>query len=166
MELLETIQEAAEESLPIPTPKPKQNVKTKSMPGWEDVKPFRDESYFWHQIWQSYGRPLNCYVHNMMKTTRNQYHYQLKKCRKAEDKIRKNKLLNSCLNGGKDLFNEIKRKRKSNTTVAASMDGVTTKIEEHFGNKYKNLYNSTDDEDELKRVQINAEDRVTIKFIG
>ena len=31
-----------------------------------------------------------------MKQTRNQYHYHYKKCRKAEEKIKKSKLLNAC----------------------------------------------------------------------
>ena len=32
----------------------------KKIPGWREiVGPFREEAYFWHQVWVSYGRPLN-----------------------------------------------------------------------------------------------------------
>ena len=62
----------------------------------------------------------------MMKRTKNKYHYEYKKCSKAEDKIKRNKLLDSCLNGGGDLFKEIKTMRKCKPVVATSMDGVQT----------------------------------------
>ena len=45
------------------------------------------------------GKPINTEVHKIMKKTKNKYHHKYKKCQKAEDKIRKNKLINSCLNG-------------------------------------------------------------------
>ena len=58
----------------------------KSSPGWRQaVKPFRDWAYFWHQIWQSCGRPHNTEIHKIMRKTRNQYHHEYKKCEKAED---------------------------------------------------------------------------------
>ena len=86
----------------------------KVVPGWREmVMPFREEAYSWHQIWLSCGRPINTEVHKMMKKTRNKYHYEYKKCCKAEDKI-----INSCLNGEGDLFSEIKSLRKSKSVVA------------------------------------------------
>ena len=99
MELLETMQGVAEENLPMPASGgATSNKEKKHIPGWtEAVKPFREEAYFWHQVWMSYGRPLNTEIHVMMKKTKNRYHYQYKKCRKAEDKIKRSKLLNFCL---------------------------------------------------------------------
>ena len=111
MDLLETMQEIAETSLPMPG-KGSDKVKVQSkgvIPGWNQaVKPFKDKAYFWHQVWVSLGCPLNSEIHKVMKRSKNKYHYELKKCRKAEDKIRSSKLLDACLNGGCDLFKEIK----------------------------------------------------------
>ena len=41
-----------------------------------------------------------------------------------KDTISKNKLLDACINGKGDIFEEIKRLRKTNETTATSMDGV------------------------------------------
>ena len=160
LDLLETMQEVAEESLPMPG-SGSGAKEQKVVPGWrEAVKPFRDEAYFWHQVWLSYGRPLNTDIHTMMKKTRNKYHYEYKKCCKAEEKIKSSKLLDSCLNGGVDLFKQIKSMRKCKSAVATSMDGVKTDVKGHFKNKYAKLYNSADDKQALLKVQEETERKV------
>ena len=136
MDLLETLQEIAETSLPMPAARGKARPNGQSngvIPGWKEaMKPFKDKAYFWHQVWVSLGRPVNNEIHQVMKRSRNKYHYELKKCRKAEDKIRSSKLLYACLNGGCDLFKEIKSMRKANSVVATSMDGVQNNVTDHF----------------------------------
>ena len=104
--VLDTVQTVAEQTLPCPSGS-KTDRKFDPVPGWkETVKPFRDNAYFWYQVWISCGKPVKTQVHYIMKRTRNIYHYQVNKCKKAEEKIRKNKLLDACLsNGGGDLFN-------------------------------------------------------------
>ena len=145
----------------MPVARKSGNKKQKVIPGWrEEVKPFRDQAYSWHQIWLSAGRPLNTELHRIMKRSRNRYHYEFKKCQKAEDRIRKNKLLDACLNGGADLFSEIKSMRKSKPVVASSMDDVHDNVKEVFKNKYEKLYNSTDDGADLLRVQAEIANRV------
>ena len=95
-----------------------------------------------------------------MKRTRNIYHYEYKKCQRAENKIKSSKLLNSCLNGEGDLFNEIKTLRKSRPVIATSMDGVKENIGEHFKQKYEQLYNSANDGFELRKVEAETEAKV------
>ena len=100
--VLDTIQDAAEVNLP--TPAPKNSSMKKIVPGWiDEVKPFRDKAFFWHQIWKSCGRPINNEIHKVMKHTRNIYHYQFKKCKNEEQRIKRVKLLNACLGDGGDL---------------------------------------------------------------
>ena len=70
------------------------------MPGFSDfVKPYREDSLFWHAIWVSAGRPQNTQLHLVMKSTRNKYHYAIRKVKRQESEIRKNKMLQECLNG-------------------------------------------------------------------
>ena len=95
-----------------------------------------------------------------MKVTRNKYHYELKKCRKAEDRIRSSKLLDACLNGGGDIFKQIKSMRSTNPVVATSMDGVQDNVKNHFSDKYERLFNSTDDGNDLLKVQEEIEANV------
>ena len=133
-QVLLTVQVVAEKCLQCPKGS-KEKVKT--MPGWnESVKPHRDIAFFLHQVWQSAGRPLNTGLHQIMKKTRNIFHMQARKCRKAEEKIKRNKLLNACLNGGSDIFKELKSMRKTKKVVANTIDGVSKDVPEHFKSIY------------------------------
>ena len=95
-----------------------------------------------------------------MKRSRNIYHYHYRKCKKAEQTIVKNKLLDACLNGGGDIFKEIKKLRATKPTVAASMDGVQNDVSGHFKNIYSELYNSVNDREDLIKIADETETKV------
>ena len=42
--------------------------------------------------------------------------------------------------------------RKTKGIVATSIDGHNTEVEEHFKDIYENIYNSTDDNEDVERV--------------
>jgi hypothetical protein len=93
--VLETVRQVAEDTLPIPAVGSSSKVRSIT-PGWKsDVKHFRDNAFFWHQVWESCGRPINTEVHRVMKRTRNVYHYQYRKCKNAEERIKRDKLLSA-----------------------------------------------------------------------
>ena len=97
-----------------------------------------------------------------MKKTRNLYHFQYRKCRNAQEKIKRDKLMSACMGEGGDIFKEIKALRKSTQSVATSIDGVTASIPEHFGAIYSQLYNSADDGEKLRAVHARAEAEVNM----
>ena len=103
---------------------------------------------------------MNTQLHNIMKRTRNTYHYHYKKCKKAEEQIKKSKLLSACIGEGGDLFEELEALRKSPPVIAISIDGVTENVPDHFGSIYITLYNSAKDATELKLVHQRVEDAV------
>ena len=146
--ILECLNECVQKCLPEVD-----NSKKKTFPGWNDeVKPFRENALFWHSIWLSCGKPLNNTVHNIMKKTRNVYHFQIRKCRKAADRLKRDRLLNACITGEGDIFHELKKIRMVNPTIPSSIDGVKNDIPGHFANAYQKLYNSTDDEKEMSKM--------------
>ena len=160
-DLLECVEAAAAEALPTPNQSRTLPSNTKLVPGWKTfVKPFRDNAYFWHQVWVSAGRPLNTELHRIMKKTRNIFHFQYRKCKKSEELITKNKLLDACINGSGDIFSEIKKLRKSKPVAATSMDGVKEDIPGHFKDIFSELYNSADDKEDLLKVLSDVEARV------
>ena len=110
---------ACETALPKPCIRAKSDHKhRKVIPGWySEVSPYQKDAQFWFAIWCSAGKPLNCHLHNIMKRTRNLFHYMLKKCRKSEEKIKSNKLLEACLNNDINIFDEIKKLRKCKSDV-------------------------------------------------
>ena len=117
--------------------------------GWSDyVEPYRKDAKFWHAIWVSLGRPLNCEVHNVMKRTRNLFHYAVRRVKKNREKIEQDNLLVSFLDGKvNNLIKELKSQRsKCKAKVPSHMDGHTgsENIANHFASKYSELYNSND----------------------
>ena len=101
----------------------KLDKKMKILAGWEEIKPEKPTAQFWHSLWISAQRPTIRVLHQIMKRTRAVYHYKLRKLKKIQDKIKADKLLNSCLNGGHDLFSQIKQMRKARSGTANKIDG-------------------------------------------
>ena len=152
VDILQSVEKAAYDMLPVPAPQRFRKTRS-SKPGWHEmVHPYRQSAQFWHQVWVSAGRPLNNQLHLIMKRTRNLFHFQVRKLRKASDTIAKNKLLEACINGEGNLFSEIKKIRNTQPCVANSMDGVKVGVENHFKNIYTNLYNSVDDHEDLNML--------------
>ena len=75
--------------------KEKANIpKANLVPGWTElVRLFSDEAKFWHAIWISAGKSLYTVLHHITKRTRNKYHYAIRKCKRASEKILKDKML-------------------------------------------------------------------------
>ena len=165
IEILDCIEKNSYENLPVPPP-PRTKKSKPNLPGWSDeIATFRDDAYFWHQVWISSGKQLNTDIHLLMKKSRNVYHYQIRKLKKAKDTIAKNKFLEACLDGQKNIFQEIKKLRKEQPTVANSMDGVENDIPNHFKSIYSDLYNSVEDSEELLALQDSINERINVSSL-
>ena len=159
--ILDTIDATAYNCLPVSNPHSERSRSKKIVPGWSEfVKPFRDKAFFWSQVWKSAGRPLNCQLHSIMKRSSNLYHFHVRKNKKSEDIIKKNKLLDACINGNGDVFAEIKNIRQHSPAVATTMDGVKDDIPNHFKGIYENLYNSVNDIEDMVELNDQVEDSI------
>ena len=148
---------------------PRANINSKMydpVPGWNDsVKELKDKSIFWKSVWVSAGRPLDNNLHRLMKTTRNKYHYALRKVKKQEEAIRKNKFLQACLNNKiEDIFSELKSMRSKGSQISKVIDGKNQQpeIAEHFKDIYKQIYNVHDDTTELNRIRVQNSQNIKI----
>ncbi len=120
---------------------------------WQsEIEPFKKDAQFWHSLWISAGRPLNTELHKIMKRTRNIYHLHIRKCKKAADILKRNALLDACINGKSDIYSEIRKMRKSPANVVNSIDGITENVPEYFAKIYNELYNSVDDKSALLSI--------------
>ena len=163
-EILEAVQDSAENSLPVPQGDKK--GKKKVTPGFNHkVKPFKDTALFWNAVWKSAGCPLNTQLHAVMKNSRNKYHYEFKKCERAEKNIKKSKLLDACLNGNGNLFKEIKSMRRTKPVCADQIDGVTEDLPGHFRSIYEELYNSVEDAHEVETISKEVESEISEKSL-
>lgn len=145
--ILDTIKITADTSLPCSRP---MNKKHSRIANWDnEVKPFKENAMFWHSVWLSADRPINTELHRIMKRTRNIYHFQIRKNRKMTEILKRNALLDACINNNGDIFKAIKKQRHTHSTVPTKIDNITTNIENHFANIYSQLYNSVNDRTEL-----------------
>ena len=152
MDILESIKQAATESLPVS--EPKSNRKKPLIMNWkEEIAPFRDKALFWSSVWISAGKPRNNELHKIMKRTRNIYHLQIRKSRKMAELLKKNTLLDACITDRTDIFKEIRKIRRAPPSVPVTMDGVKSQIESHFAKVYERLYNSVDDKEGTQEVK-------------
>jgi len=71
---------------------------SKRKPGWDEfVRPAREKSLFWHDIWFHAGRPRTGVLADIMCRTRAAYHYAIRRIKKERDNIMKHSLLLRCL---------------------------------------------------------------------
>ena len=85
---------------------------------------------------------------------KNQYHYAVRRLKKRLNIIKSNKFLQACLNGGVDIFKEIKKHRGKNGQLPNNVDGFVgdENISNHFKDIYTDLFNSVPSNDELKEI--------------
>ena len=126
MQVLSALEEAARTNLPIP----ETNSGKMRVPDWkEDVAPLKENAHFWHCIWVSAGKPINCHLHVIMKKTRNRYHLVLRKKKRMVEISKRNNMLQSCLSNDNNIFAEIKKIRKFPQTSSSTIDGITENIQ-------------------------------------
>ena len=80
-DVLYSIQEAAESTLPTPKATSMDKHK-KSLACLEEVKEHKETASFWFNIWMSAGRPTNTQLHTIIKRTRKVFHFVIRKCKK------------------------------------------------------------------------------------
>ena len=88
-------------------PKKQWNEKNskRKLPEWkEEVTPLKEKAIFWHAVWVSAGRPMNCILHTIMKKTRNCYHLCIRRKKRLLDRLKKDNLLAACIDNDKNLF--------------------------------------------------------------
>ena len=89
------------------------------------------------------------------------YHLQIRKNKKAAEVLKRNALLDACINGKGDIFSEIRKMRKAPVAVVNSIDGVTKDIPQHFASIYSRLYNSVNEREELNALYAAIDSQVS-----
>jgi Reverse transcriptase (RNA-dependent DNA polymerase)/Endonuclease/Exonuclease/phosphatase family len=116
------------------------------LPGWSEyVKPVRDKSLFWHRLWLECGRPKTGVVADSMRRSRAAYHYTIKRIKKDEESIVRERVAASILEDrDRNFWSEIKRIRGNKAGTCRTVDGFTDAngIAKLFAIKYRELYTS------------------------
>jgi hypothetical protein len=66
--------------------------------GWSEyVRPTRERSLFWHRIWMECDRPKTGAVADAMRRSRAAYHYIIRKIKKGEENIVRERIATAVL---------------------------------------------------------------------
>ena len=78
------------------------------------VLPYKEQAEFWNFSWEEAGKPRNGGVFCVMKHTKAQFHYAIRRCKRAANEVSNDKWVECLISGERDLFEEIKRNRVKN----------------------------------------------------
>ena len=170
-EILEAVSNSGNITIPTGTPcrsKTNKNKTRKKTVGWKEfVEPFQDKANFWNSVWRSAGSPINTELHRIAKQTKNRFHYQIRKCRRVENFLRNQKIVENCIENDSDLFKEIKKQRsKQSDSKDVTIDGASgDDIPDTFANIYKELFNRVNDEAKSNEIKDNIEEQLGQKDV-
>ena len=95
-----------------------------------------------------------------MKKTRNRYHLIIRKKRRLLERMKRDNMLQSCLENDGNIFDDIKRQRKCKQTFPTTIDEHTDDIPEYLAGKYEGLYNGVDDKDNLVKLEHEFKEKI------
>ena len=88
-----------------------------------------------------------------MKKTKNTFHYQIRRCRRLEDFIKNQKIVENSFESDADLLEEIKKQRSDCKDDDVTIDGASGKIiPNEFAKVYKELFNREHDENQINSI--------------
>ena len=161
-DIMQSISLSVENNIPFSNSR---HVAQPPVPGWSSyVTPFRDDAAFWYSVWKSAGKPENCVLHDIMKRTRNKYHYSIRKIRKHESLIRKEKFMDDCVSGNmNNILKNVKSSRKMNSKPTTTVDGVTgrEKISNKFKSVYQKIYNTHNSQNKVLQLLENTNNNIS-----
>ncbi len=113
--------------------------------GWNEfVKPYSDDAIFWKWLHDQVGHPNMGWVAQIVRRTRGQYHYALRRVKSQKHQVKRFKLLETMFNSDRDFFKEVHKIHGFNKYDNSCIDGL--KDNELIANKFvsqcNKLFNS------------------------
>ena len=115
----------------------------------EFVKPYKEKSMFWNDIWKSAGMPITGQLAELRKFARAKYHWAIKHVKREKNNIILKKTAQQLASKSFcEFWKTIKKLNGNSKTIAKIVDNknVDTDIAKIFTDKYNELYNSVSDE--------------------
>ena len=160
MSFLEVIINVLDECARITIPCKKVGHST-GIPGWNEyVRPFKEKSLFWHQVWVNAGCPAQGQLANLRRHTRRKYHWAIKHVKRNKDDIIRDKTARLLMNKSfRDFWIIMKQLKGGSNTLSGIVDGFHSDfdIANRFKDIYSDLYNSVPD---------NGVDEITTRIEG
>ena len=174
LDVMSAVIEASHQAIPMAGGGRGQGGKpSRSIPGWKElVAPQQSDAMFWHGVWKSAGRPNSGELFQLMKHTRNKYHYAIRRAERECEALRASQLREAAASGDMALIGELKKtlsKQKGGQQVPESLEGEVTEdgILLKFRELYAKLYNSaTTEQEEVARIKELLNQMITPDSLG
>ncbi len=86
------------------------------------------------------------YTKYMMKTSRNAYHYAIRRLKCHQKTVKRSTFMDTMMQGNRQFMQEVRRKKRHWKIIPSSVDGFSDSqyIANQFASKYSDLYNSSE----------------------
>ena len=160
--ILSLLEKCVEEC--IPTKSANSYIQHHQLPEWKRVvAPIKEDLNFWHQVWTSAGKPINCQLHNIYRNLRHQYHYAIRRVKQHKQDLKNDNFLMAATSGKvNDILKTLKIQRKGKSGICNKIDGFEgqQKICDHFHSLYEKIYNHHTYEN-INRVSADIDNKVS-----
>ena len=93
-----------------------------SVLGWSrEVKPYRDESLYWGDVWKRAGRPTEGWTHQQYVEARRQYHHAVLRVKRNRKEHQAEVLLVAAMEGDVQLLKEMKSIKKGGSAANSEL---------------------------------------------
>ena len=99
-----------------------------SVPGWNTAAHlYKEKANFWHAVWKQAGSPTSGVLHQIKKSSRSRYKYEVRRLRRREEFIRREKMAAALASSNsRSFWQQVHRVNKSNKPLPASfVNGVS-----------------------------------------
>ena len=118
-DLTNCLDDAARKTLPL-------NQPTRSIAGWNSsAREFKEKANFWHRVWKQAGSPSAGVLHQLKKSSRSRYKYEVRRLKRREQHIRREKMAEALASSNtKNFWQQVQSVNRSRKPPpACSIDG-------------------------------------------
>ena len=97
-----------------------------------------------------------------MRHSKNQYKFAVRRLKRAQAKVQNDKFVLSIINGGVNIFREVKKSRGISSTISSRIDDEVgaENIADRFATIYKQLYNKVEADEKLQQTSNQIEQEI------
>ena len=119
--------------------------------GWNDfVKPYKEKSIFWHDIWKTSGKPQTGQLAELRRFSRSRYRWAVRKAKRDTDRLILNETAQQLASKSfREFWKTMKKLKGTNKISSNVIDGEcnSQNIANNFKDIYNDLFNSVEDKD-------------------
>ena len=134
--------------------------------GWNEfVKPYKEKSIFWNDIWKTSGKPQTGQLAELRKFSKSRYRWAQRKAHKETKRVIINETAQQLANKSfREFWGTMKKLKGTNRTSSNVIDGICNdqEIANNFKDIYEDLFNSVEDRN-FNKIINEVNEKVTQK---